>query len=493
MNLDLSLYLVTDPELCGERGVVEVVRDAVAGGVSIVQLRDKAATDAEITAQLAELASAIDGRALLLVNDRLDAALEARRLGIRVDGVHLGQGDANVSRARELLGPDAIIGLTANTAAHVDAVASLPAGTVDYLGVGVIRPTTTKPDHPPALGIDGFRAIAAATRMPCVAIGGVGLGDVEQLRAAGAAGVAVVSALCAADDPRVTARKLTHCWRGNTVPRILSIAGSDPSGGAGIQADLKSIGANGGYGMAVITALTAQNTRGVRDVYVPPVDFLRAQLDAISDDIDIDGVKIGMLANAEVIHTVVDWLQRVRPPIVVVDPVMVSTSGDRLLGADTDSALRELLAHADLITPNLVELAVLTGTGIIDNWSDAVERGKQLASAVGSALLVKGGHLPGDETPDALVEVSGEIWEFTGSRIATRSTHGTGCSLSAALVTRGARGETGPSPSHPHAPGCANHCVRGKSYQWAKATGRSATSRGCGDAVAGILDRLPPR
>lgn len=222
---------------------------------------------------------------------------------------------------------------------------------------------------------------------------------------------------------------------------MLSIAGSDPSGGAGIQADLKSIAANGGYGMAAITALTAQNTRGVRGVHVPPTDFLRAQLDAVADDIDIDAVKIGMLANAEVIRAVTEWVARVRPPVVVVDPVMVSTNGDRLLDADTESALQELLRLADLITPNLAELAVLTGAAPIDTWADALALGTQLASSVGTAVLVKGGHLPGDETPDALVEPSGEIQNFTGSRIATSATHGTGCSLSSALATRRARGE----------------------------------------------------
>ena len=148
MTADLSLYLVTDPELCGDRGVVETVRQAVEGGVRIVQVRDKTATEAEIVEQLIAVSRAIDGRALLVVNDRLDAAVAARERGARVDGVHLGQGDASVRRAREVLGPDALIGLTANSAAHLEAVLALPVGTVDYLGVGVIRPTATKPDHP---------------------------------------------------------------------------------------------------------------------------------------------------------------------------------------------------------------------------------------------------------------------------------------------------------------------------------------------------------
>lgn len=441
MNADLSLYLVTDAALCGDRGVVETVRLAVDGGVRIVQLRDKLATDAEVAAQLVELSAVVAGRALLVVNDRLDAALAARALGARIDGVHLGQGDASVVRARAALGPDALIGLTANTPEHLAAVAALPSGTVDYLGVGVIRPTSTKPDHPPALGVEGFRSVAAASPLPCVAIGGVGIEDVAALRRAGAAGVAVVSALCAAPEPASSAAAFLSEWRRAGIPRVLSIAGSDPSGGAGIQADLKSIGANGGYGMAAVTALTAQNTLGVHGVHVPPADVLRAQLDAISEDIVVDAVKIGMLADADVVRAVGDWLDAVHPPIVVLDPVMVATSGDRLLDEDAESALRLLLERADVVTPNLAELAVLTGAAI-DDWDAALAAAEALSQRCGAAVLVKGGHLPGDAVPDAIVDARhGVVREFPGTRIATHNTHGTGCSLSAALATRLARGE----------------------------------------------------
>ncbi|WP_270366006.1 bifunctional hydroxymethylpyrimidine kinase/phosphomethylpyrimidine kinase [Microbacterium algeriense] len=441
MIADLSLYLVTDPELCGDRGVVETVRRAVDGGVRLVQLRDKHATDAETVQQLLALSEVIDGRALLVVNDRLDAAVAARAHGARVDGVHLGQGDASVLRARRVLGPDALIGLTANTPAHLEAVHALPVGTVDYLGVGVIRPTPTKADHPAPLGVEGFRDLAARTPLPCVAIGGVGIDDTEDLRDAGAAGLAVVSALCAVADPAATAAAFRRRWSAGSVPRILSIAGSDPSGGAGIQADLKSIAANGGYGMAVLTALTAQNTRGVRGVHVPPAKFLRAQLDAVSDDIVIDAVKIGMLADASVIRTVSAWLDDVRPPIVVLDPVMVATSGDRLLDPAAERELRDLLGRATLITPNLAELAVLSGRALAD-WEDAQSAAEELSRDVGAAVLVKGGHLDADDAPDALRDARrGLRQEFPGERIPSRNTHGTGCSLSSALATRLARGD----------------------------------------------------
>lgn len=226
-------------------------------------------------------------------------------------------------------------------------------------------------------------------------------------------------------------------------PRVLSIAGSDPSGGAGIQADLKSIAALGGYGMAAITALTVQNTRGVQDVHVPPAAFLRQQLDAISDDILIDAVKIGMLGNAEVIEAVRSWLEHVRPAVVVLDPVMVATSGDRLLKESAEAALVALLPLADLITPNLAELAILVDEPLAHDWAAALEQGKRLAAATGATILVKGGHLEGGSCPDALVNALGllsrPVVEVAGERIPTRNSHGTGCSLSSAMATAQAR------------------------------------------------------
>lgn len=224
--------------------------------------------------------------------------------------------------------------------------------------------------------------------------------------------------------------------RGVVVPRVLSIAGSDPSGGAGIQADLKSIAANGGYGMAAITALTAQNTQGVRAVHFPPPAFLRSQLDAVSDDVQLDAVKIGMLGDAAVIDTVREWLTRTRPPIVVLDPVMIATSGDRLLASGAEAALRELLPLADVVTPNLPELAVLVGAEPAASWDEALEQAGRLAGDAEVLVLVKGGHLGGASSPDALVGAEGVIVQIDAPRIARAGTHGTGCSLSSALATR---------------------------------------------------------
>ncbi|MCD7100655.1 bifunctional hydroxymethylpyrimidine kinase/phosphomethylpyrimidine kinase [Pseudoclavibacter sp. 13-3] len=238
------------------------------------------------------------------------------------------------------------------------------------------------------------------------------------------------------------------------VPRVLSIAGTDPTGGAGVQADLKSISAMGGYAMAVVTALVAQNTRRVRSVHLPPVSFLREQLDAVSDDVQIDGVKIGMLADAATVATVRAWLDEVRPPIVVLDPVMVATSGDRLLAEDAEEAVRDLCHSADLITPNVPELAVLADEPEAQTWADAVAQARLVSARCETVVLVKGGHLVGDRVHDALVDarssaaaspVPGGIFEADAPRVDTTCTHGTGCTLSSAMATRLAAGDDWPT------------------------------------------------
>lgn len=213
MRIDLSLYLVTDTAQCGARGVVETARRAVAGGMTCVQVRDKGARDAELLDLVTRVANAVGERAAVLVDDRAEVARRARESGAAVHGVHVGQGDGDPVRVRRLLGPDAIVGLTAHTAEHLAAAAALPPGSVDYLGVGAVAATATKPDHPPVLGIGGFARVAAAAAYPCVAIGGLGPAHVRDLRDAGAAGVAVVSAVCASADPEAAARALAEEWR----------------------------------------------------------------------------------------------------------------------------------------------------------------------------------------------------------------------------------------------------------------------------------------
>jgi thiamine-phosphate pyrophosphorylase len=209
--LDISITMVADPGLCGERGVAPVVGDAVDGGVRTVRLHHRGANAAELLRQLEALATVVDGRAALLVEERVDVAIAARVRGIPVGGVHLEHGVSAASDARELLGDDAIIGLDVHTAAHLAELRRMPRRDVDYLGVGVIRPMATG-DQPAALGVRGFARFAAEAELPCVVIGDITLADVRPLRDAGAAGIALESALCTAPDPRAAAAEFAAEW-----------------------------------------------------------------------------------------------------------------------------------------------------------------------------------------------------------------------------------------------------------------------------------------
>jgi hydroxymethylpyrimidine/phosphomethylpyrimidine kinase len=223
-------------------------------------------------------------------------------------------------------------------------------------------------------------------------------------------------------------------------PNLLSIAGSDPSGGAGIQADLKTFAALGCYGMAVVTALTAQNTRGVFRIHLPPADFLAAQVDAIFDDIDVHAVKIGMLGSGEIARVVADRLKH-KPFSIILDPVLAATSGDALGTPDLIDVLRdELLPLATLVTPNLSEAARLIN-GSTPRGVDAMQRIAERLHAIGArAVLVKGGHLTGADATDVLFDGKSHRL-FTSARIDTAGqTHGAGCTLAAAITAHLARG-----------------------------------------------------
>lgn len=248
------------------------------------------------------------------------------------------------------------------------------------------------------------------------------------------------------------------------VPRVLTVAGSDSGGGAGLQADLKTVAAWGGYGLCVVTAVTAQNTQGVQSVHGMPVDVVRAQLESVAADIAVDAVKIGMLGSVPVMHAVADWLAAARPPRVVLDPVMVASSGDRLTdaaGDDARAAWARLVGLADLVTPNVPELEALAGRSVcappaeggaadapVAESAEATRRravglARDLARTHGTAVLVKGGHLPVGRTEtvlvDTLVRAHGEH-AVTAPLVDTRATHGTGCTLSSALATVAATG-----------------------------------------------------
>ena len=219
--------------------------------------------------------------------------------------------------------------------------------------------------------------------------------------------------------------------------RVLIIAGSDPGGGAGVQGDIKTVTVLGGYAMAAVTALTVQDTTGVYGVHFPPPEFVSAQIRVVLADIGADAIKLGMLGLAATIAAVGEAIAGFAGPIVL-DPVMVAKGGAPLLAENAEAALRALLPRATLITPNAPELARLTGLPA-DTADEALAAGRALSRQTGAAVLVKGGHLGGDQVTDRLLAPGGEH-SFTSPRIETRHTHGTGCALASAIATGLAQG-----------------------------------------------------
>jgi hydroxymethylpyrimidine/phosphomethylpyrimidine kinase len=220
----------------------------------------------------------------------------------------------------------------------------------------------------------------------------------------------------------------------------VTVAGSDSSGGAGIQADLKTFAALGVYGASVITALTAQNTQGVRAIHDVPADFIRAQIDAVFSDLDIGAVKIGMLSQAATIDAVAQGLAAHHAKNIVLDPVMVATSGDRLLAPEAVEALRKLLIpRALVVTPNLAEAAALTGASVARDEPEMEVQARELLALGARNVLIKGGHGGGDQSLDLLIG-QGEVVRLSARRIATSNLHGTGCTLSSAITAGLANG-----------------------------------------------------
>lgn len=227
----------------------------------------------------------------------------------------------------------------------------------------------------------------------------------------------------------------------NTTPIVLTIAGSDSGGGAGIQADIKAISATGGYACSVITAITAQNTLGVSDIFAIPVEHIEKQLDAVFSDLNVVAVKVGMLADADIIKVVADKIKQYRPKFLVVDPVMVATSGDLLLQQSAINTLKTaLLPLADIITPNLPEGAALIGSKIPTNEDEMNAMVGALRLLGARSVLLKGGHLEQDQNSNDLLILPEGVERISAKRINTRNTHGTGCTLSSAIASYLAQG-----------------------------------------------------
>ena len=453
MNFDLSLYLVTDRTLSRERDMAWIVREAVAGGVTMVQLREKECSTAEFVALALELKTALQPLGIpLIINDRIDVAL-----AVDADGVHIGQSDMPYETARALLGKEKIIGLSVETMKEVVAANALD---VDYIGISPVYATPTKTDTLTPFGLEGIEEVMRLSRHRCVAIGGMNRNTIGEVIAQGVEGVAVVSAIVAAESPRNASAELAAIIRDNRLAhsanfekycplsivnsplkKVLTIAGSDSGGGAGIQADIKSISANGCFATSAITAITAQNTLGVNAVEGLSIDIIEGQIDAVLSDIGADSIKIGMLHSSEVVQCVARMLRKYNIKDVVLDPVMVSTSGHRLIEESAIEVLKaELMPMARVITPNIPEAEILLGEAI-NKQGDLPAAARRLAEQYGVSVLLKAGHLVNDELIDIFYnhEIE-EVVELSARRIDTRNTHGTGCTLSSAFAAQLAKG-----------------------------------------------------
>jgi hydroxymethylpyrimidine kinase/phosphomethylpyrimidine kinase/thiamine-phosphate diphosphorylase len=305
-------------------------------------------------------------------------------------------------------------------------------------------PTGSK-DDAELVGVGRLREVREAVELPIVAIGGVSYANAATLVDAGADAIAVISAVASDPQPVLAARELALLFnrrRGAGETRVLTIAGSDSGGGAGIQADIKTITLLGSYAMSAITVLTAQNTRGVHGVFPATADFVRRQVELVTEDIGVDAVKTGMLYSTDIVENVAGLLTRYGLAAVV-DPVMIAKGGEPLLREEAMAAVREqLLPQTFVLAPNLPEAEALTGMTIrtLGEMEDAARRLHQLGAR---HVLVKGGHREGDATD--LLSSNGSITLLPGERIATTRTHGTGCSYAAALATLLAQGEELPA------------------------------------------------
>ena len=454
MNFDLSLYLVTDRPLSGGRDIAWIVREAVAGGVTMVQLREKDCSTSEFITLARELRTALQPFGIpLIINDRVDVAL-----AVDADGVHIGQSDMPYETARALLGKDKIIGLSVET---MDEVVAANALDVDYIGLSPVYATPTKTDTLTPFGLEGIDEVMRLSRHRCVAIGGMNRETIGKVIARGVEGVAVVSAIVAAASPREASAELAAIIKDNRpgqsedakknncqlsvvncqLKKVLTIAGSDSGGGAGIQADIKSISANGCFAASAITAITAQNTLGINAVEGLSIDIIEGQIDAVLSDIGADSIKIGMLHSAEVVQCVGRMLRKYGITNVVLDPVMVSTSGHKLIEDSAIEVLKsELMPMARVITPNIPEAEILLGEAI-SKQDDLPSAARRLAEKYRVSVLLKAGHLINDELIDIFYNYeTSEVLELSARRVDTRNTHGTGCTLSSAFAAQLAKG-----------------------------------------------------
>lgn len=437
---DLVLYAVTDRMWTYRKSLREQVIDAIEGGITFLQLREKDMEDKAFLDEAIEIGAICKEHGIpFVINDNVDVAIKSQ-----ADGVHVGQNDMIAKDVRTLIGKDKILGVSVQTVEQ--AINAQKCG-ANYLGVGAVFPTDSKADATD-VDYDTLKAICAAVTIPVVAIGGIKKDNVHKLKGSGIDGVAVISGIFGQENivegTRLLKNAVCYCLEGvnsksKDLMTALTIAGSDCSGGAGIQADIKTMTAHGVYAMSVITSLTAQNTMGVDEIYGITPEFVGAQMDSIFNDIVPNAIKIGMVSKKEIVETIADKLEEYKGRNIVVDPVMVSTSGSKLISDDAIVILCDrLFPMASLITPNISELEMLTGMKICSK-DDMEKAASMLVTRYGCNVLCKGGHWAGN-ADDLLYTKNGEtIWIY-GTRIDNSNTHGTGCTLSSAIASNLAKG-----------------------------------------------------
>ncbi len=425
-----GLYLITDNNQDGR--LLLKVEAALTGGAKTVQYRAKDIRPDE-RREMAENLKSLCHRyeASLIINDLPELAHD-----IDADGVHLGQDDMSILQARQILGHQKLIGISTHS---VDEALKAEAHGADYIAIGSIFPTDSK-DATTLVGLKTLKMVRKAVRIPVVAIGGITPDGAFEALTAGADAVAVISGVMADPDPARAAKEYSLIFnRNKPAPngKVLTIAGSDSSGGAGIQADIKTITLLGSYASSVLTALTAQNTLGVAETYMVHTDFVIKQLEAVLDDIGADTVKTGMLSWGGIVSRVAKIIED-RSLLAVVDPVMIAKGGESLLDKEAhDSLISRLLPQSYLLTPNLPEVEVMTGIEP-RNITEMIEAGRNLQELGARNVLIKGGHLDGDAT-DVLL-LGDDEHQLKAQRFDTINTHGTGCTLSSAIATFLAQG-----------------------------------------------------
>lgn len=421
----MLLYAVTDRDCLKNDDLYTAVEKALKGGITMVQLREKNICEEDFIHEAKNLLPLCRKYNVpLIINDNVSVALQSG-----ADGVHLGQGDMPVKQAREILGDDKIIGVTAKTVSQ--AVQAYKDG-ADYLGSGAVFGTLTKSDAV-KMSMDTLKNITSSVPIPVAAIGGINNLNIDDLENSGIAGAAVVSGIFAKSDIQSAAEELkAKCVSMFSPKTALTAAGSDCSGGAGIQADLKTFHRMGVYGMSVITSITSQNTTGVFAIHDIPPENVKSQLDAVFCDIYPDSVKIGMVSSEEIINALSEGFRKYKAKNIVLDPVMVSTSGHSLLDKSAVNAVKEkLFPLAELITPNIPEAELLCQFSIKSRL-DMEKAAHTLSDKYNVSVLLKGGHAANTGS-DFLFTKDGKSEWFLSRKINNPNTHGTGCTLSSAI------------------------------------------------------------